>query len=304
MSESSDETAVKLEVAAAEAGRVDKAIAKRFPEAGRRALARLFADGAVKIGAKRAAKGDFVAAGDVITLTHAPQTGDALRPLPDPAALALLDVLLERADLVAVSKPAGMPSQPLRAGELGTAANAIAARWPECAELGDDVRDGGLVHRLDGGTSGILIAARTAVEYRALREAFGAGKIAKTYLAIVHGRPVASECEAALAQRGDHVVVDVVQGLAAHTTFTVERTAPDYSLVRCAAHTGRMHQVRAHLAHVASPIAGDTRYGGFDVPDHPGFFLHAATLTLPDATALDAPLPARFTAALVACGLG
>ena len=294
---------VKIDVETEDAGRVDKAIARRYPEAGRRALARLFADGAVKIGAKRAAKGDMVAAGDVIVLAHAPLTGDALRPAADPTALAQLAVLLERADLVAVSKPAGMPSQPLRAGELGTAASGIAARWPECAALGDDVRDGGLVHRLDVGTSGVLVAARTEAAYRALRAAFGAGSIAKTYLALVHDRPVASECEAAIAQRGDHVVVDPVTGLAAHTSFTVEKAAAGYALVRCAAHTGRMHQVRAHLAHVASPIVGDTRYGGHELPDHPGFFLHAATLTLPDGTTITAPLPDRFAAALAACGL-
>lgn len=294
---------VKIEVDASDAGRVDKAIAKRFPDAGRRALARLFADGAVKIGGKRAAKGDFVAAGDVIELRHAPATGDALRPAPDPTALAALAVLLERADLVAVCKPAGMPSQPLRAGELGTAANGIAARWPECAALGDDVRDGGLVHRLDGGTSGVLVAARTELAYRALREAFGAGRIAKTYLAIVRGKPVATECEAAIAQRGDHVVVDPVTGLAAHTTFAIEKASAAYALVRCTAHTGRMHQVRAHLAHVGSPIAGDTRYGGDALAGHDGFFLHAATLALPDGTIIEAPLPARFAAALAACGL-
>jgi 23S rRNA pseudouridine1911/1915/1917 synthase len=290
----------RIECTAEDAGRVDKALARRFPDAGRKALARLFADGAVKIAGKKAAKGDFVAAGDVIELATDPQSGDALRPVADDTVQ--LDVLLERADLVAVNKPAGMPSQPLRAGERGTAANGIAARWPECAALGDDVRDGGLVHRLDVGTSGVLVAARTAAAYRALRDGFGGGQIAKTYLAITHGKPVASECEVSLAQRGDHVVVDALNGLAAHTTFTVEKTGAEFCLVRCAAHTGRMHQVRAHLAQVGSPIVGDTRYGG-RVIDGEGFFLHAATMTLPDGTQLTAPLPARFTAALVACGL-
>ncbi|MGE5182307.1 MAG: pseudouridine synthase, partial [Acidobacteriota bacterium] len=152
-----------------EPGRVDKALAKHFPDAGRRALGELFDEGAVKVGGKRAKKGDRVAAGDVIEVSHAPASREQLRPLPDPSLV--VDVLVERPELVAIAKPAGMPSQPLRAGELGCAANAIAARWPECAALGDDPRDGGLVHRLDVGTSGVLVAARTAEAHRALREA-------------------------------------------------------------------------------------------------------------------------------------
>jgi 23S rRNA pseudouridine1911/1915/1917 synthase len=165
------------------------------------------------------------------------------------------------------------------------------------------VRDGGLVHRLDVGTSGVLVAARTAEAYRALRDAFHAGAVAKEYLAIVDGRPVSRDCEAPLAQRGDHVAVDYTDGLAASTAFVVERASAAHALVRCLARTGRMHQVRAHLAHVGAPIAGDTRYGGAAVPGHDGFFLHAAKLVLPDGLAIEAPLPARFTAALAACGL-
>ena len=69
------------------------------------------------------------------------------------------------------------------------------------------------------------------------------------------------------------------------------------------ARTGRMHQVRAHLAHVGSPISGDALYGGAALPEHPGFFLHAAKVALPDGPEIEAPLPARFSAALSAVGL-
>jgi 23S rRNA-/tRNA-specific pseudouridylate synthase len=76
--------------------------------------------------------------------------------------------------------------------------------------------------------------------------------------------------------------------------------------VRCIAQTGRMHQVRAHLAHVGAPITGDTLYGGAPLSGHDGFFLHAASITLPlgaDSLVAEAPLPARFTSALAACAL-
>ncbi|HTR50846.1 MAG TPA: RluA family pseudouridine synthase [Kofleriaceae bacterium] len=286
---------------AAEAGRIDKVLAKHFPGAGRRALAELFERGAVRVAGKRVKKGDRVAAGDEIELADEPASGAARRPLPD--ASVALDVLVERADFVAVAKPAGVPSQPLRAGELGTIANAIAARWPECAEIGDDDRDGGLVHRLDIGTSGVLVAARTAAAYRELRDAFHGGRVAKEYLAITCGRPVSRECDAPLAQRGDHVRVDYADGLPAVTTFELVRASDTHALVRCRAHTGRMHQVRAHLAHVGAPIAGDTRYGGAALAGHDGFFLHAAKLELPGAGVIEAPVPARFAAALAAAGL-
>jgi 23S rRNA pseudouridine1911/1915/1917 synthase len=76
--------------------------------------------------------------------------------------------------------------------------------------------------------------------------------------------------------------------------------------VNCIAQTGRMHQVRAHLAHVGAPITGDTLYGGAPLPGIDGFFLHAASITLPlgrERLVADAPIPVRFSRALAACGL-
>jgi len=292
---------MKIVIETADEGRADKALARHFPDAGRRQLAELFEAGEVRVRGKRAKKGDRVAAGDVIELTREPVSGDAMRPVADPSVV--LDVLLETLELVAVAKPAGVPSQPLRAGELGTIANGLVARFPECAALGDDPRDGGLVHRLDIGTSGVLVAARTEAAYRALREAFGQGAVAKTYLALTDALPVARECEEPLAQRGDHVVVDHTEGLPAHTQFTIERAGAQHALVRCIARTGRMHQVRAHLAHVGAPITGDTLYKGLPLAGFDGFFLHAATLVLPDGTSIEAPLPARFSAALAAVAM-
>ncbi len=291
-------------VAEGDDGRIDKALARHFPSAGRRQLGDLFDSGDVRLRGKRAKKGDRVVAGDVIELTRTPVSGDALHPAPDPALA--LDILIERPDLVVVAKPAGIPSQPLRAGELGTIANAIAHRFPECASLGDDPRDGGLVHRLDIGTSGCLVVARTADAYRALREAFGQGLVEKSYLALTDARPVSRECDAPLAQRGDHVRIDHTDGLAAYTQFTVEKATDSHALVRCAARTGRMHQVRAHLAYVGAPITGDRLYGGKDLDGTSGFFLHGASIAFPFAgekLAVEAPLPARFTAALAAAGL-
>ena len=295
---------ITVTVAAGDEGRIDKALAKQCPDAGRRQLAELVEAGAIRLRGKRAKKGDRVVAGDVITLERGPVSGEALRPVPD--ADVPIEILLERDDLIVLAKPAGIPSQPLRANERGTVANAIVARWPECAAIGDDPRDGGLVHRLDIGTSGAIIGARSDAVYRALRDAFGQGLVEKEYVAITNARPVSRDSDAPLTQRGDHARVDHTDGLPAYTAFTVERANDSYALVRCAAQTGRMHQVRAHLAHVGSPIAGDALYGGQPLGELPGFFLHAAKVAFPvgaEKLVVEAPLPQRFREALVLAGL-
>src|SRR5690349_9817639 len=163
----------------ADAGRLDVALARRFPGTGRRRLAALFDRGAVRVDGKRAKKGDRIVAGARVELTEAPARGDDLRAQPDPAAAARLTILQRTADVIAVAKPAGMPTQPLRADELGTVANGIVHLEPACATASDDPRDGGLVHRLDIGTSGVLLAATTPAAWHRLRAAFSAGRATK-----------------------------------------------------------------------------------------------------------------------------
>lgn len=283
-----------------EADRIDRVIARRFPNTSRRKVTDLFDGGAVRIDGKLAKKGDRAGVGAVVQLARAPVTPEDMRALGDPEAAARLTVLHLDDDVIIVAKPPGMPSQPLRAGELGTAANGVVALHPECATAADDPRDGGLVHRLDGGTSGALAAARSPGAWRALRSAFAAHQVGKTYLALVDAPPVSRGCEAPLVQRGSKVVVDHTAGLDAHTSWEVVRKIGERVLLRCTATTGRMHQVRVHLATCGAPIAGDTLYGGQPLPELVGFFLHAERLTLPDYPTVEAPLPPDRVAALAA----
>ncbi|MEZ4363483.1 MAG: RluA family pseudouridine synthase [Kofleriaceae bacterium] len=307
-----------LTITDAQAGRIDRALALAFPAVGRRRLAELFAQGAVRVGGRVARKGDRVGAGAVVELASVPVGRAEERPVPDEAAAARLQILLERPELVAVCKPAPMPSQPLRAGELGSVASGLAFLYPECAALGDDPRDGGVAHRLDIGTTGVLLAARTAAMFRALREAFSAGQVDKRYLAITCGRPLASSCSASLSQRGRRVVVDEQEGLGAHTDVEVLATSGGLSLVRCAAQTGRMHQVRAHLAVLRAPILGDALYGAPEVSTLERgaalaaalpagrFVLHAESVGLRlgrEALTVTAPLPPETLAVLAAAEL-
>ena len=298
----------------AHAGRADKAVAAHFAGASRKQVAALFERGAVRVGGRVARKGDMVAAGAELEVAAAPAGADDVRPVPAPDVA--LDVLHEDAALVAVNKPADMPSHPLQPGERGTLANALVARYPECARVGTDPREAGLAHRLDAGTTGVLVAARDAATWTHLRQAFGQGTARKLYWALVAGAPADGACDAPLVHRGKRMVV-VAPGtpgaLPAATRWRVverfrgRREGEPLALVACETRTGRMHQVRVHLAHAGAPLVGDILYGGPAMQealgvDLPGHFLHARALSLPRPWALDieAPLDAARAAALTA----
>lgn len=173
-----------MRVVVGAAGRADRVLLQHLGDASRRLVAQAFAEGRVRVNGRRARKGDAVAAGDILELDGEVARA-ALAPAPEPDRP--LEVVFQDEYLVAVSKPPGMPSLPLRAGERGTLANALAARFPECVAAGADAREAGLAHRLDAGTSGLLLAARRADVWQALRAAFRAGEVKKEYLALVEG---------------------------------------------------------------------------------------------------------------------
>ncbi len=289
-------------VGADEDGRLDRLVARRFPDASRRKVVALIDDGAVRVDGHRGKKGERVRVGATVVVTAAPVDDAALRVTADDDAAARLTMLHVDATRVVVAKPPGMPSQPLTAGERGTAAGGIVARFPECADAARDPRDGGLVHRLDIGTSGVLIAARTRETWEALRASFSAGAVTKHYLALCEAPPVSRGCDAPLVQRGARVVVDHTDGLDATTTWEVIARAGERALVRCHAETGRTHQIRVHLATCGAPIVGDTRYGGQPMPELVEFFLHAERVRFDDLD-LTAPLPPDRAAVLAALGI-
>ncbi|MFO0597311.1 MAG: RluA family pseudouridine synthase [Myxococcaceae bacterium] len=268
----------RFQVEAAQAGeRIDVVTGEQF-KLSRARLKALFEAGAVRLNGKKAKKGVAVAAGDAIEL-DLPDAVEAGSGAVADASLPLT-VLHEDEALVFVAKPAGIPSQPLQPGEKGTVANALIAKYPEMAEVADDHREAGLCHRLDLETSGVLLAARTREAWQAMRAAFGADRaVEKRYLALVHG-PIADEgeIEVPLAHAGDHVVPSEAEGRPALTRFQVVQRKGAWSLVDVTLVTGVLHQVRAHLAAIGAPIAGDTLYGGRAVPGLGRFFLHAASL--------------------------
>lgn len=268
----------------------------------------LFEDGAVKVNGRRVKKGVAIKVGDTVEveLPAAVAAGE-LAAVAD--ASVVLKVLHEDASLVFVEKPAGLPSQPLAAGEKGTVANGLIALYPEMAKVADDPREAGLCHRLDKETSGVILAARTREAWQAMRAAFSeGGEIEKHYLALVSG-PLADEGEIdiPLAHAGDHVVPSESEGRPAFSIFKVLKRHGVWSLVDVQLVTGVLHQVRAHLAAIGASIAGDTLYGGKVLPGLDRFFLHASSLEVTHPVSqkrvhVECQLPSELSSALAKAG--
>jgi 23S rRNA pseudouridine1911/1915/1917 synthase len=240
------------------------------------------------------------------------------------AAVVLATIVYADERLVAVNKPAGVSLATRRAEPRAAIARLLEA-VPDDERLahGLATEDLLLVHRLDVGTSGLVLLARGADVHRDLVRAFGERLVAKFYLALVWGRPRpgVGRWEWPLGpDRSDRRRMRVEPaGRGAVTDYELIAHVPHVSLLRLKPATGRTHQLRVHLAHAGHPIVGDDLYGG---PRHRGIrdqelrsalapahpFLHAWCLCLP-ATAstpelvLTAPPPADFTAALAALAL-
>jgi 23S rRNA pseudouridine1911/1915/1917 synthase len=299
-----------LTVDAAKAGqRVDLFIGEALGLS-RAKLKRLFEEGAVRVDGRPAKKGLLVAAGQRILVKWEEEAREAV-----PDADFPLTVLHEDAALVVVDKPAGRPSHPLKPGETGTVANALIARYPECAQASEDSREGGLCHRLDIETSGVLLAARTREAWQRMRTAFSGREVDKHYVALVTG-PLADEGDIEVPLRHHPRHPDRVEpalpgedgAREAHSLFQVRARAGDFSLVEVRILTGVLHQVRAHLAGIGAPLVGDTLYGGREEPGLSRFFLHARALgfTHPDTgqrLQVESPLPPELSAVLQKHGL-
>jgi 23S rRNA pseudouridine1911/1915/1917 synthase len=256
-----------LTVEAGEAGlRLDVFLVRRGLFASAAACRRfLSAPGArVLVQGRPARKGKRLQAGQQVELPVEGEEQTAAFALEPDASLPLR-VLYEDEALVGVDKPAGVPSHPLRAGERGTLASALAARFPECASASPDPREGGLVHRLDVGTSGVLIAARRRELWTPLRESLGQGACEKIYLAEVAGHATAMVVDAPIGRvgrRGDHVRVGTGRGLLeARTEIRVRQGRAETTLIEARLSRGRPHQVRVHLSHAGWPVLGDPIYG-------------------------------------------
>ncbi|HPC46438.1 MAG TPA: RluA family pseudouridine synthase [Deltaproteobacteria bacterium] len=185
-------------------------------------------------------------------------------PAPAPQEIAL-EVLFEDASIVVINKPAGMTVHPGAATKGGTLVNAILARYPEIASVGDPDRPG-IVHRLDKLTSGVMVVARTSEAHAALARAFKAHEHARVYLAVCWGRMTRERgtIETLMARNPrdrTRMTSRAAKGRRAVTHWEVVRQWDDFTLLRLRLETGRTHQIRVHLADAGHPVAGDPVYG-------------------------------------------
>jgi len=266
---------------------------------GRRGVAAWLRDHAVRVNGRRAAKSQMLQSGDEIVLPDAALAPSSLAPVPAPLA-----ILHAGADLVAIDKPPGMPST-AGASAAPSAAAALLHRYPEMAAI-DAIRSAGLVHRLDTGTSGVLVAARTPAAYARLRDAFARKSIVKEYWAVVVGDLVPSgrittPLDRRPRSRKRMIAAAPGRGWPAETEYEPLAHGGELTLVRLRMRTGVTHQLRAHLAELGHPVLGDRRYGAAH-PDAPAgwHYLHARRLTGDDratlGTVLTAPAPRHWDA--------
>jgi 23S rRNA pseudouridine1911/1915/1917 synthase len=266
--------------------RLDKAIVALVEGASRARVKRAIESGEVRVNGRVLAKGGVVKAGDVVALDEAAVKSAEGAAVAEPDAA--LTIRHQAEQVLVVDKPAGQPTAPLRSDETGTLANAIAGRFPELVGIGYSPREPGIVHRLDTDTSGLVVVARTASAFEALRDALQNERIAKEYLLVCksEGLPDDGSIEHPIANHPkDKKRVypcihprDVMRYAPrpALTRFTVVRRAGEWALVRATAPRAVRHQIRAHFASIGHPLAGDALYGDEGTKPLDRHALHAA----------------------------
>jgi 23S rRNA pseudouridine1911/1915/1917 synthase len=286
--------------------RIDSALT-RVLGLSRTTIVKLLEDGEITTGNQAMQKSDRVAAGQVIeVLMPAPLNQDPIPLTP----LEGLSVVYNDDDIVVIDKPVGCAAHPSPGWMGPTVVGALMAAGYTISTSGPAER-AGVVHRLDAGTSGLMIIAKTEAAYLKLKEMFREHEVEKTYHALVQGHmdPSTGTIDAPIDRhpKEDHRFAVVATGKESITHYEVIEYYRSVSLVKVELETGRTHQIRVHFSALGHPLVGDTTYGADPVlgkkmkMSRP--WLHALELRFNHPTngnplVLTAPYPADLQASL------
>ena len=272
--------------------RLDAALLNAFPSSTRAFVREAVERGDILVNGRRAAKGLKLRGGETISIA---ELAEAVDNVVQPNASVSINVVFEDESLLALDKPAGIPVQPISRGETATLMNGVVARFPECQAVGDSPLMAGALHRIDADTSGLVLVARTAQAFEALRAQFTAQTVEKTYLALVEGSvavggtlendlahdPTLPFCRMIDADRNRLTMAQraSLRRMHAVTKFTpvahVMEENEERTLLEVKIFTGVTHQIRAQLAFAGMHIVNDRLYGAFAVENMRGHCLHA-----------------------------
>jgi 23S rRNA pseudouridine1911/1915/1917 synthase len=297
--ETADEKPREFRVVVAEEDvgtRVDAFLGNALREYSRSRLKSFILDGAVTVNGEHVKASYKLREGDVVEGTLVPP----VEPLPEPEGIPLKIYFVDE-HVVVVEKPAGMLSHPAGRVASGTLVNALLHHVGPLAPVGGPLRPG-IVHRLDKGTSGVMVVARSELGHRRLVAQFSRRTTGRTYLALAEGSVPLEEgkVEAPIGRSSRNPKLFAVSPLSARdakTTFSVvERYGAEATLLRLRLFTGRTHQIRVHLSYLGHPVLGDETYGSTsELISRPALHAHTLAFTHPatrERMRFISPLPA------------
>jgi 23S rRNA pseudouridine1911/1915/1917 synthase len=241
--------------------RLDRFLASVVADRSRSQLQRLISDQSVRVDGRVAKSNQLVKPGQTVVLEvpEPVESGLGAEPLP-------LQIVYQDRDVIVVDKPAGMVVHPAAGHASGTLVNALLHHVDDLSGIGGEKRPG-IVHRLDRGTSGLMVIAKNDAAHEELARQFHDREVEKEYVALVWGvvqagrridAPIGRDPDnrkkmSARARRSREAVTRIVR---------TEHLNPAVTLAQIAIHTGRTHQIRVHLSAIGHPVVGDPLYGG------------------------------------------
>jgi 23S rRNA pseudouridine1911/1915/1917 synthase len=248
--------------------RIDRFLVSVLGDYSRSQIQKLITDGHVEI-RRRGASGRARSSPKPNLLVH--ESDQVVVDAPEPAESPMapealpLEILYQDQDLAVLNKPAGMVMHPSAGHATGTLVNALLHHVTDLSGIGGERRPG-IVHRLDRGTSGVMVIAKNDAAHQELARQFHDREVEKEYIALVWGVVQAGRrIDAAIGR--DPVNRQKMSSRAKHARDAVTRITrahhlPGLTLCQVAIHTGRTHQIRVHLSAIGHPIVGDALYGG------------------------------------------